>query len=302
MRCLFKLLVLLCLITSMGARAAETLDSIPRTAVVSAFDAELALLLAATTEVKTYEVNGVRFNTGVLAGKPVVLFLSGIGMTNAAMTTQLLLDRFTVKRIVFSGIAGGVNPALHIGDVNVPEQWASYLEAVYAREVAPGQYKLPHNMSSEYPGYGMIHSMPVSVRHAGGTQGERRFWFPADPQLVAVARTLKEVTLDACAKEVCLAHKPELVVGGNGVAGAAFVDNARFREYVFNTYHANVLDCESAAVAQTAYANSTPFIVFRSLSDLAGGGEGENEIRTFGQIAAGNSARVVLAFLTALPQ
>ena len=38
---------------------------------------------------------------------------------------------------------------------------------------------------------------------------------------------------------------------------------------------------ESAAVAHVAYANRVPFIAFRSLSDLAGGGSGhENEMGT----------------------
>ena len=55
---------------------------------------------------------------------------------------------------------------------------------------------------------------------------------------------------------------------------------------------------ESAAVAHVAYANAVPFIAFRSLSDLAGGESGENQIRTFFQLAADNSATVVRAFLT----
>jgi adenosylhomocysteine nucleosidase len=92
---------------------------------------------------------------------------------------------------------------------------------------------------------------------------------------------------------------PRLVVGGNGVSGQAFVDNAAFREYTFRTFQANVLDMETAAMAHVAYANGVPFIAFRSLSDLAGGGEGENEIGTFFKIAADNSARVLLAFLAA---
>lgn len=58
---------------------------------------------------------------------------------------------------------------------------------------------------------------------------------------------------------------------------------------------------ESAAVAHVAYINRTPFIAFRSLSDLAGGGKGENEMGTFFQLAADNSAAVVVAFLKALP-
>jgi adenosylhomocysteine nucleosidase len=90
-----------------------------------------------------------------------------------------------------------------------------------------------------------------------------------------------------------------VVLGGNGVSGQAFVDNAGFREYAYRTFEANVLDMETAAMAQVAYANAVPFIAFRSLSDLAGGGEGENEMGTFFKIAADNSAKVLLAFLAA---
>ena len=112
------------------------LDTTPRVAVISAFDAELALLRAQLKGARSHRIQGVEFTTGELEGRSVVLLLSGISMTNAAMNTQRVLDRFAVTHIVFSGIAGGVNPSLHIGDVTVPQRWASYLEAVYAREPA----------------------------------------------------------------------------------------------------------------------------------------------------------------------
>ncbi len=83
------------------------------------------------------------FTTGTLEGKPVVLFLSGISMVNATMNAQRVLDRFHITHIVFSGIAGGVNPALHIGDVTVPAQWGQYLEVLMARETASGQFSAP---------------------------------------------------------------------------------------------------------------------------------------------------------------
>jgi adenosylhomocysteine nucleosidase len=57
---------------------------------------------------------------------------------------------------------------------------------------------------------------------------------------------------------------------------------------------------ESAAVAHVAYANRVPFIAFRSLSDLAGGGKGENELGIFFQLAADNAAAIVRAFVRAL--
>ena len=90
---------------------------------------------------------------------------------------------------------------------------------------------------------------------------------------------------------------PKLVVGGNGVSGQAFMDNAAFREYTFRTFQASVLDMETAAVGMVAHSNGVPFIAFRSLSDLAGGGEGANEMGTFMRLAADNSAKVLLAFL-----
>ena len=84
----------------------------PRIAVMSAFQPELTLLASKVVDARTQTINGVEFTTGTLQGKPVVLFLSGISMVNAAMNTQLVLDRFKVSHIVFSGIAGGVNPDL----------------------------------------------------------------------------------------------------------------------------------------------------------------------------------------------
>ena len=102
-----------------AAWAAPWLDETPRIAIISAFPAEMNLLLARVQTPQRHSVNGVFFTTGQLQGKPVVLLHSGISMTNAAMNTQLVLDRFKVTHIVYSGIAGGVNPALHIGDVTL---------------------------------------------------------------------------------------------------------------------------------------------------------------------------------------
>ena len=85
------------------------------------------------------------------------------------------------------------------------------------------------------------------------------------------------------------------------MSGGAFVDNAAFRAHTFDTYGARLLDMESAAVAHVAYANAVPFIAVRSLSDLAGGGEGENQMEVFLGLAAGNAATAVKALLRALP-
>jgi adenosylhomocysteine nucleosidase len=276
-------------------------DAVRRVAVMSAFAPEWQALQARLTDRAEHVVNGTVFVTGAIEKKPVVLFLSGISMVNAAMTAQLVLDRFNIEAIVFSGIAGGVDPALNIGDVVVPDAWSQYLEAVFAREVGTGGYQLPTFASNAIPNFGMIFPQPVAVARGHG-EPERKLWFPVDPALIAIAHGVAETPLARCSGAGhCLARQPRIIIGGNGVSGQAFVDNGDFRDYAGKTFNAKVLDMESAAVAHVAYANGLPFIAFRSLSDLAGGGEGENEIGTFFELASNNSAAVVTAFLKALP-
>jgi adenosylhomocysteine nucleosidase len=278
-------------------RAADRLDPVPRIAVMSAYEPEWKALKANIGEARSHYANGVEFVTGTLAGRKVVLYLSGVSMVNAAMTSQLALERFDITGIVVSGIAGGVDPGLHIGDVVVAGRWGQYLETVFAREI-DGKFQPPPWMKPPYPNYGMIFPTNVGVRTARGGM-ENRFWFEADAGMLAAAGRIGAVQLKRCtAEQACLEHAPNLIVGGNGVSGQTFVDNAQFRQYVFGTFKAQVLDMESAAVAMVAYANGVPFIAFRSLSDLAGGGEGANQLRTFMQLASDNSAAVVQRFLT----
>ena len=285
------------------AIAAELRDAKPRIAVVSAFPPEWVALQADLTESAEHTINGRKFITGKLGGKDVVLFLSGVSMVNAAMTTQSALDRFVITSVIFSGIAGGVDPALSIGDVVVADQWGQYLEAVFARKTADGYEIPPFLPKDQFAGYGMIVPRSVSIARKNAAAEETRFWFPSDPALLDAARKVAaKLDLEDCAPEnKCLSRPPKIVVGGNGVSGQAFVDNAEFREYVLKTFGAKVLDMESAAVAHVTFANGVPFLAVRSLSDLAGGGEGANEMATFMALASTNSASVVKALLAEMP-
>ncbi|PZX17681.1 adenosylhomocysteine nucleosidase [Palleronia aestuarii] len=281
--------------------AAQVIDDTPRIAVMSAFAPEWNVLQQGIEKAETHTINGNDFIAGTLEGKDVLLVLSGVSMVNAAMNTQIALDRFTVDRIVFSGIAGGVDPAYDIGDVIVPARWGEYLDAIMARETADG-FEIPPWMSSAYPNLGMRFVRNQTVLREGLSEPESRFWFPVDPDMLGTAQEVAaRVVLPDCAEDgSCLEATPEIVVGGNGVSGAAFVDNAELRTWALEAFEARVLDMESAAVAHVAYANDVPFIAFRSLSDLAGGGEGANEMETFMDLAATNSATVMRAFLAAL--
>ena len=289
-------------VATLAAPAHDLVDNVARIAIVSAFAPELALLRDELSGAAVYSLNGVEFVTGTLQRREVLLFLSGISVVNAAMTAQLAVDHFAIDRIVFSGIAGGVDPALRIGDVVIADRWGQYLELVFARETEAG-WQTPPFFDYPYANFGMLFPRSVTVLRAGAAGPETRFWFPADPALLAAARVAAaEVVLARCTADgTCLRYVPRVVVGGPGVSGGAFIDNAEFREYALATFGALVLDMESAAVAHVAYANGIPFLAIRSLSDLAGGGDGENQMEAFLRLAAGNAAAVVKALLQALP-
>ena len=279
-------------------------QDVPRIAVMAAFDRELDVILAQATITETRLVNGRTHHLGTLGGQPVVILLSGFSIINAAMTTQALLDRYPISQIVFSGIAGGVNPHLQVGDVTIPAQWGNYQENVFGRRTTTGFHS--DRITTPFANYGMMfpQGTSVTVRGAPADSLERRFWFPVDSGALAHAeRATTGIRLSQCMRvDVCVAHQPQVVIGGNGVAGPTFVDNAEYREWVWATFQADALDMESSAVAVVAYENKVPYIVFRGISDLAGGGEGRNVVRSYGQLAAANAAAVAIKYLEALPR
>jgi adenosylhomocysteine nucleosidase len=298
------LLLAALLLTPFAARAAPPAAPIePRIAIISAFAPEMELLRGRLTDPVEEVIGGVRFVRGTLEGRPVLLFLSGMSMVNAAMTTQLALDHYPVERIVFSGIAGGLDPSLDVGDVVVPDGWANYMEAVFARADGKGGFALPPFFAGQMEAahWGMIHHRAATLQRAGQPGIEAKLWFDADPAMLAAARrAAARVTLARCAGPLCLDAQPRVVVGGKGVSASVFMDNADFRAYLFTTFAARATDMESAAVAQVAYVHGVPFIAFRSLSDLAGADPEHNQARTFFQLASDNAAAMVRAFLVEL--
>ncbi|TVY08707.1 5'-methylthioadenosine/adenosylhomocysteine nucleosidase [Paenibacillus cremeus] len=62
---------------------------------------------------------GITFYAGGFHGKNIVLCKSGVGKVNAAVTTQILIDTFGVDAIIFTGVAGAVDPELNVGDIVV---------------------------------------------------------------------------------------------------------------------------------------------------------------------------------------
>lgn len=59
---------------------------------------------------------GITYYDGKLHGKPVIFCKSGVGKVNAAVCTQILLD-LGADCVLFTGVAGAIDPQLNIGDI-----------------------------------------------------------------------------------------------------------------------------------------------------------------------------------------
>ena len=91
-------------------------------AIIGALDEEVALIARSLAGVRHIArgsldivVGSVRANSG--ADVTVAATVGGMGLVNAAATTQLLIDEVRPDAVMFTGIAGNLNRNLHINDV-----------------------------------------------------------------------------------------------------------------------------------------------------------------------------------------
>jgi adenosylhomocysteine nucleosidase len=87
--------------------------------VICAMESEARILLAALSEKEEKEVGGIRFYTGKIGAREVVLAVCGIGKVFAAMCAQAMILHFAPDSIINSGVAGSLSDALSILDFAV---------------------------------------------------------------------------------------------------------------------------------------------------------------------------------------
>ncbi|RAL25648.1 5'-methylthioadenosine/adenosylhomocysteine nucleosidase [Thermoflavimicrobium daqui] len=91
-------------------------------ALIGAMDSEIAYYLSEMKGTRTESVYGFTFHHGNLWNTPVVVCKTGVGKVNAAICTQILVERFHVELIIFTGVAGALHPDLEIGDIVISSE------------------------------------------------------------------------------------------------------------------------------------------------------------------------------------
>ena len=89
--------------------------------IIGAMQSEVDGIVAAMTDTVTEVIGGGAYVAGTLYGKRVVATVSGVGKVHAAMAASTLLLRFGVRALLNTGVAGGLDPSLTVGDVVVAD-------------------------------------------------------------------------------------------------------------------------------------------------------------------------------------
>jgi len=242
------------------------------TGILGAFPAETEFLLSQVRQKKEVVILQVHFTQGLLMGRPVVIAQSGIGKVNAAFTTTLMLDHFQPAEIIFTGIAGAVDPELSPGDL------------VIATKVAYHDYGslLPDSMQRRAT------SHPASM-------AENPLYFPCDPRLLKLADSAGHtIKLEAVAGAG--GRMIPRIIKGIIITGDVFVSSEAATQKLYQQMNAAATEMEGAAVGQVCWQQHAPFIVIRSMSDKAGN-HAYTDVQSFYRIAAHNSASLVIAMV-----
>jgi adenosylhomocysteine nucleosidase len=243
-------------------------------AVLSALEAELEPLRDSMVDPDSDRIAAWPTWYGRIGGGEVVLAKAGLGKVNTAALATLLWERHRPSLMVFTGVAGGLDPDLGIGDLVVAERTIQHDAGVITRDGLQ-RYQAGHipffNPTDEF-GYAPSDSLLETVR-----------------DLIPSLRLAK-----------VLDHEPQ-VVFGSILTGDVFLQDARTRDRLYTELSAQAIEMEGAALGQTASRLGFDHVVIRSLSDLAAA-EADLDFNRFLPEVSANSARLVLAVLERLQE
>ena len=95
-------------------------------AIMGAMEEEITPLLSYFTDIKKIEFANNIYYEAKLNNLDVVIAYSKIGKVFSTLTATTMIEKFGCDTLLFSGVAGGVNPELKIGDLIVANKLAQH--------------------------------------------------------------------------------------------------------------------------------------------------------------------------------
>jgi adenosylhomocysteine nucleosidase len=249
-------------------------NQITRLGIISALHEEQQGLVEAMDGPATL-VHGMRhYTAGKLWGIDAVCVVSRIGKVAASMTAALLVEKFGVTHILFTGVAGSGDAKVRVGDIVI------------------GESLVQHDMDAR----------PLFARYEVPLTGIARF--PSDARLSAQLAGAANQFLEMDFVEVIgvedrhafglgqpTVHRGLIASGDQFVSSRAHIER-------LNTSHPGLLavEMEGAAVAQVCFELGVPFAVIRTISDNANEDAATDFLRFVKSVAARYAFHIVRRF------
>ncbi|MBR3792278.1 MAG: 5'-methylthioadenosine/adenosylhomocysteine nucleosidase [Clostridia bacterium] len=210
-----------------------------RIGIIGAMDIEVETLKNSLENPKKSKFAEMEFYEGRLEGKEVIVVKCGIGKVNAGRCAQILCDKFDVAVIVNTGIGGGIGDGLAVSDVVI------------------GNELCQHDFDVTGFGYAKGYMFKGDK--------DKATIYECDKNLVEIVKKAAEENMS-----------PDKIKVGRIATGDVFVSSAEKKKEIRDNFRAMVCEMEGGAIAQTAVANEIPFVVVRTISDLADGSAAES--------------------------
>ncbi|MEE8368234.1 MAG: 5'-methylthioadenosine/S-adenosylhomocysteine nucleosidase [Thermoanaerobaculia bacterium] len=255
-------------------------NSVPRspvTLVISAMPSELVPIRAKLEGKSGGTLACFPFQEGSIAGRRTITVVCGVGVTNGAMVTALFAHHFQPGEVVVTGTGSRFNSALETGDVVISKRTIHHAAGSLTEAgmvYRPVRGPLPNTMTP--------------------------YAYPPDRALFELAlsaiKTYEPRSVTANGKTYTPRVLPGIVTASDlfGVSKAKIADMKKQLD-------PDIMEMESAAIAQVCWQLGLPHIVFRAGSNFTQSDPGE-DYRKVGQIAAASAARWTLHFLGVLAE
>lgn len=213
--------------------------------IQGAMNIETDALVRSLKKPVVYRYNNYLFVAGTYRNYPIVISRTEQGLSNAAASTILAIEKFNPVVVINQGTAGGSDPAVHVGDIVIGEK--SIPSSAFWTEQSPAGAGVDYT-DQEMRGVYAYDRVDETFK--------RRGEFFAD-------RTLLEL-----AKRVAASTDAEFTSVTGTIASAdwwmSWVDYVNFLR---ERYGITASEMETVSVAQICHNENIPFIGIRVISD-----------------------------------